>query len=84
MSATTVDREELRTLVAGALELPVEEVTDDASFPDELEVDSLTALEVAVQIEKRYGVKFSEPELKQLTSLNAAYDLLDARVAAQV
>ncbi|GGK75963.1 acyl carrier protein [Mangrovihabitans endophyticus] len=83
-TSPSVDREELRALVADALELPVEEVADDASFPDDLEVDSLTALEVAVRIEKRYGVKFAEDELKRLTSVDAAHALVDARVAAQV
>ena len=37
-----LDAEELRRLVATVLELPVEEVTDQADFVEELELDSLT------------------------------------------
>ncbi|MCA2218261.1 acyl carrier protein [Jidongwangia harbinensis] len=79
-TASTVDIEELRTLVADALELTPAEITDDASFADDLEVDSLTALEVAVRVEKHYGIKLAEPEFKQLTSLRSVRALVDAKL----
>jgi acyl carrier protein len=76
-----LDREELRTLVADALDLPIEEVTDDASFVTDLDVDSLTAMEVMVRIEKRYGVKLEDDDFAQLRSLGSAYDLLTIKLA---
>ena len=76
MQTINVDKEELRTLVADVLELPVEEVTDDADFINDLEVDSLAALEIAVRLVKKYGVNMDGFELKTISSLNYVHQLL--------
>ncbi|MFI8894972.1 acyl carrier protein [Streptomyces paradoxus] len=71
-----LDKEELRALVAQVLDVDVAEVTDGARFVDDLEVDSLMALEVVVILEKKYGIKLPESDLKQIVTLQSAYDLL--------
>ncbi len=76
MNTTTVDREDLRTLVAETLDLDVAEVTDTADFVNELDVDSLMALEVMVVLERRYAVKLDEKRLAEITSLENAHRLL--------
>ncbi|WP_405650958.1 acyl carrier protein [Streptomyces sp. RK9] len=77
-----VDLEDLRALIAEELELPVEEVTDEAHLKDDLDVDSLTAMEVAVQIEKKYRIKIDEEEIPDLTSLTTIHRLVTAKVGA--
>ncbi len=70
MQSVSVDKEELRALVADVLELPVEKVTDDADFINDLEIDSLVALEIAIRLEKKYGVNIDDSELKTISSLH--------------
>lgn len=77
-----LDKEELRAVVAQVLDVDVDEVTDDAKFVDDLEVDSLMALEVVVILEKKYGIKLPESELKQIVTLQSAYELLLGKVDA--
>ncbi|WP_406383524.1 acyl carrier protein [Streptomyces sp. NBC_01618] len=77
-----LDKEELRSTVAQVLDVEVAEVTDDALFVDDLEVDSLMALEVVVVLEKKYGVKLPESELRQIVTLQSAYDLLAGKLQA--
>ncbi|QXJ21385.1 acyl carrier protein [Actinomadura graeca] len=77
---TAVDIEDLRALVAEEVELPVEEVTDDADLAEDLDVDSLAAMEIAVQLEKRYRIKISEEEITSLTTLPAIHRLVSAKV----
>lgn len=79
---TAIDREELRIIVADVLDVEVDELTDDAHFVDDLEVDSLMALEVMVVLERRYSVKLGENELKEVTSLDKAHALLLDKVGA--
>ncbi|MFE9305873.1 acyl carrier protein [Streptomyces sp. NPDC006856] len=79
---TVLDKEELRAVVAQVLDVEPSEVTDDASFVDDLEVDSLMALEVVVVLEKRYEVKLPESELRRIVTLQSAYDLLLGKLAA--
>jgi acyl carrier protein len=81
-SVTTLDLEDLRTVVADIVDVDVAEVTDEAGFVSDLEVDSLLALELAVQLEKRYGIKVGDDELPKFTNLRATYSLLSAKLAA--
>ncbi|MEU5366061.1 acyl carrier protein [Streptomyces sp. NPDC005925] len=78
-----LDVEELRAVVAGALELPVEEVTDDARFKEDLEVDSLISLEIAVRIEERYGVKIDESQLTELGKFRLVRELVEAGLGTE-
>lgn len=76
----TVNKEELRELIANVFELPVDEVTDEADFVEELEADSLMALEVAVRMEKLYGVRLEDSELKNIRTLNKAHAQILAKL----
>jgi acyl carrier protein len=78
----TIDKEKLRTLIAEVLELPVEEVTDDADFNQDLGVYSLLAMEVILRVEKDYGIKIAESEMDDITSLNRAYELVTTKLQA--
>lgn len=77
---SSVNIEELRTLIAEELELPAEDVTDEADLANDLEVDSLTAMEIAVQLEKKYQIKIGDEEIKSLTSLRIIHRLVSAKV----
>ncbi|WP_308296140.1 phosphopantetheine-binding protein [Streptomyces sp. ISL-96] len=76
----TLDKEELRLLVADILDLDPAEVTDEAHFVDDLDVDSLMALEIAVRLEREYEVKLAEPELASVTSLQSTHALLQDKL----
>ncbi|MFI1227154.1 MULTISPECIES: acyl carrier protein [unclassified Streptomyces] len=78
-----LDKDELRAIVAEILDLDVSDVSDDANFMEDLEVDSLMALEVVVVLEKRFGIKFAEAELRRITSLQEAYDMVTGKLRAQ-
>ncbi|MFC8626705.1 acyl carrier protein [Streptomyces anulatus] len=69
-----LDREELRTLLAETIDTDASEVGDDTDFVEELGVDSLMALEVVVVLERAYGVKFGEQEMRSVRTLRSAYD----------
>lgn len=78
-----LDKEELRSLIADALGLDVEEVTDDADFVQDLEVDSLMALAIVFRLEKQYGVKLEESDFKQVSSLIQVLQLVTDKRTAQ-
>lgn len=58
-----LEQEQLREVVADALDVNVEELTDQALFVEDLGVDSLVALELAVTLERCYSVKIEESEI---------------------
>ena len=82
MADTTaaLDLDELRVFVAEVLDVEEEEVTDEADFVKDLGVDSLMALEVMVELEKKYAVKLEEREMKSITTLRKVHDLLASKL----
>ncbi|GAA0564998.1 acyl carrier protein [Actinomadura livida] len=78
--AAAVDIDDIRALIAEEIELPVEEVTDEADLAGDLEVDSLAAMEIAVQLEKRYRIKIDEEEISTFTSLSVIHRFIAAKV----
>ncbi|WP_447007135.1 acyl carrier protein [Saccharothrix isguenensis] len=81
-STQNVDKEGLREIVADALDVPVASVTDDASFVDDLGVDSLLSLEVMVSIEREYGIKLAEEETASMGSFAEVWALVSAKAEA--
>jgi acyl carrier protein len=66
----------LREIVADALEIEPEEVTDEGDFVEDYEADSLRALEVLARIEKVYKVEIPQPELEKMRNLKAVYEIV--------
>lgn len=77
---TALDIDELREIVAGAMDLTADEVTDEAQFVEDLDMDSLISLEISVRLEQRYGVKVGDEELKSLRSFPDVRDLVQAKL----
>jgi len=59
-----------------------ESLTDDAHFIDDLQVDSLIAMELAVSIQRRYGVALTEQEIMTVQRFPDVYGLLTRKLAA--
>jgi acyl carrier protein len=81
-TAGILNPEELRGFVANVLDVDTDAVTDDAHFASELGADSLKALEVMVGLEKKYRIKISEDEVKDITTFAEVRDLVSAKLSA--
>ena len=49
-----------------------DEVTSEKSFVDDLDIDSLSMVEIAVQAEDKFGVKIPDDELANLKTVGDA------------
>lgn len=58
---------ELRRLIAEIVEVPEESITEASSFAD-LGADSLMALEIVANIEKKYRIQVPEEDLQRIKS----------------
>ena len=52
--------------------IPAAEVTPEKSFVDDLDIDSLSMVEIAVQAEDRFEVKIPDAELANLKTVGDA------------
>jgi acyl carrier protein len=53
------------------------EVTPEKSFVDDLDIDSLSMVEIAVQAEDRFGVKIPDDQLAELKTVKDAVDYIE-------
>jgi acyl carrier protein len=56
--------------------IPAEDVELDKSFTDDLDVDSLSMVEVVVAAEERFSVKIPDDEVKNLKTVGDAVDFI--------
>ncbi|HEX7957376.1 MAG TPA: acyl carrier protein [Pyrinomonadaceae bacterium] len=56
-------RASVRQTVASVANLDLQVVSDDASYKGDLSLDSLTILEIAVDVESQFGIDISDEEL---------------------
>ena len=49
--------------------VPADEVTPDKSFVDDLDIDSLSMVEIAVAAQDKFGVEIPDEELKNLKTV---------------
>ncbi|WP_026424269.1 acyl carrier protein [Actinokineospora inagensis] len=57
-----------------------DDVTADKSFVDDLDIDSLSMVEIAVQAEDRFGVKIPDDELANLKTVGDAVNYVAKHV----
>ncbi|MBD0739663.1 acyl carrier protein [Streptomyces sp. CBMA29] len=56
--------------------IPQEDVQLDKSFTDDLDVDSLSMVEVVVAAEEQFGVKIPDDDVKNLKTVGNAVDYI--------
>ncbi len=80
-----MEREELlkkvRTIVADKLSISEEQVTDAASFIEDLGADSLDTVELVMALEDEFGLDIPDEEAEKLTTVGKALDYVQTRVS---
>jgi acyl carrier protein len=81
-------RSTIREIIASVAGLDPKEITDQASFVDDLQLDSLSLLEIGVDVDYRFKLGVPEERLQELRTLQDAVDLvvrtLDARAVGEM
>ena len=79
-AASTMTRTDLRTALADVLDevagTPTDKVTENATFYFDLDIDSLTMVEVVVACEERFDVRIPDDALEDLKTVGDALDLI--------
>jgi acyl carrier protein len=74
-------RDEIRDGLAEILEeiadVQPDDVADDKSFQDDLDVDSLSMVEVVVAAEERFGVKIPDDDVQNLRTVGDAVTYIE-------
>jgi acyl carrier protein len=63
---------EMRAIIAKVIEVEEQRIQGNTNFVEDLEMDSMLALEIVVAVEKKYKIKIPEERLADIKNLNDA------------
>jgi acyl carrier protein len=78
MASTEEIRSGLADIVNEVAGIPADDVQLDKSFIDDLDVDSLSMVEVVVAAEEAFGVKIPDDKVKDLRTVGDAVAYIEA------
>ncbi len=71
--------EQVKSIVAEQLGVKEDEVTNDASFVDDLGADSLDTVELVMALEEEFETEIPDEEAEKITTVQQAIDFVTAR-----
>jgi acyl carrier protein len=71
-------REGLASILEEVADVTASDVSDEKSFVDDLDVDSLSMVEVAMAAEEKFGVKIPDDELPKLKTVGDAVKYIES------
>jgi acyl carrier protein len=77
MASKTDIQADLAAIVEEIAGVPADDVQADKEFIADLDVDSLSMVEIVVAAEEKFGVKIPDNEVKNLKTVGDAVDYID-------
>jgi acyl carrier protein len=74
--------EGLAAIVNEVAGTPLADITPEKSFVDDLDIDSLSMVEVVMACEDKFGVSIPDGEVKNLKTVGDAVAFIDANASA--
>ena len=74
--------EQVKSIVAEQLGVKGEEVTNEASFVDDLGADSLDTVELVMALEEEFDTEIPDEDAEKITMVQQAIDFVTAHKAA--
>ncbi|WP_432409020.1 acyl carrier protein [Wukongibacter sp. M2B1] len=73
-------KNEVTEIVCEIIGMEPSEINPDASFSDDMGIDSLRALEILAAIENKYGITIDPERLKDMGSLNKVIKVTEEHI----
>ena len=66
---------EIKEIVSNVIQVPVQEISDNASFIDDYGMDSLRILEILAEIENKYKITINPEDIKKMVNVSGVIEL---------
>ena len=73
----------VRAIIAEQLGVKLEEVTDAASFIEDLGADSLDTVELVMALEEEFGIEIPDEDAEKMTTVGDAIKYIEQKAAAR-
>ena len=75
--------ERVRAIIAEQLGVKIEEVTDTASFIEDLGADSLDTVELVMALEEEFGIEIPDEDAEKMSTVGDAIKYIEQKAAAR-
>jgi len=69
-------KEEIISIISEISGYELEEITPDKNFYDDLEIDSIKAIEITVALEKKFKISVRDEDVPNITTVRQAVELV--------
>lgn len=76
-------RAKIKEIISNITSIPVDQIADGASFRDDLDLDSLSLLEIGVDVDYAFKLGVPEEQLQQLATVRDTIELVMTHKTAQ-
>jgi acyl carrier protein len=74
-------KKEIIAIISDVTGFDEEDITPDANFYTELEVDSIKAIEITVAIEKKFKISVRDEDVPNITTVRQAIEVVEQLLA---
>jgi acyl carrier protein len=75
--------ERVKAIIEEQLMVDQDEITDEASFVDDLGADSLDTVEMIMEIEDEFGIEIPDEDAEKLVTVGTAVEYVKKKVTAK-
>ncbi|MFC1594281.1 acyl carrier protein [Candidatus Omnitrophota bacterium] len=72
-------QEKIKTIIAEQLGVKPEEVTEQASFIDDLGADSLDTVELVMALEEEFGIEIPDEDAEKMATVSDAIKYIESK-----
>ena len=75
--------QKVKSIIAEQLGVKIEEVTDTASFVDDLGADSLDTVELVMALEEEFGIEIPDEDAEKIQTVGDAIRYINQKTATK-